>query len=190
LAGTGIRRNPEESGGIQSKYMNSCPTGIPAKNSCDSSKKQQFLRPPPKPRSCEKILQKTRKKRNPQESCFFLFLSPKNRFLSNRNRQPRQWQWQRGSGGGSSGGSMVAAAAEARQEAWWQRSSSCSGGTHTRRPPLPLHPPSAGIRQCPQMKLVQHLMSTYGKPTPNAMCQNKLMFIATYNLKDPPKLLF
>ncbi len=26
-----IRRNPEESGGIQSKYRNSCPAGIPAK---------------------------------------------------------------------------------------------------------------------------------------------------------------
>jgi hypothetical protein len=38
LAGTGIRRNPEESGGIRSKYRNSCPTGIPAKNSCDAAK--------------------------------------------------------------------------------------------------------------------------------------------------------
>ncbi len=31
---------------------------------------------------------KHRKKRNPQESFFLLFLSPKNKFLSNRNRQP------------------------------------------------------------------------------------------------------
>ncbi len=31
----------------------------------------------------------TGKKRNPQESFFLLFLSPKNKFLSNRNRQPR-----------------------------------------------------------------------------------------------------
>ncbi len=33
-------------------------------------------------------------------------------------------------------------------------------------------------------------MSTYGKPTPNAMRQNNLMYISTYNPKDPPKLLF
>jgi hypothetical protein len=45
LAGTGIRRNPEESGGIRGKYRNSCPKGIPAKNSCDHGKKQEFLRP-------------------------------------------------------------------------------------------------------------------------------------------------
>jgi hypothetical protein len=74
LAGTGIWRNPEESGEIRSKYRNSCPTGIPAKNSCDSGKKQEFLRPPPKPRSCEKILRKTQEKkeilRNPVFFCF------------------------------------------------------------------------------------------------------------------------
>jgi hypothetical protein len=63
LAGTGIRRNLEESGRIRRKYRNSCPTGIPAKNSCDSGKKQEFLRPPPKPRSCEKILWKTQEKK-------------------------------------------------------------------------------------------------------------------------------
>jgi hypothetical protein len=45
LAGTGIRRNPEESGGIRTKYRNSCPTGIPAKNSCKIGKKPEFLRP-------------------------------------------------------------------------------------------------------------------------------------------------
>jgi hypothetical protein len=43
LAGTGIWRNPEESGGIRSKYRNSCPTGNPAKNSCDSGKKTGIL---------------------------------------------------------------------------------------------------------------------------------------------------
>jgi hypothetical protein len=64
LAGTGIR----------SKYRNSCPTGIPAKKSYDSGKKQEFLQPPPKPRSCEKILRKTQEKkeilRNPVFFCF------------------------------------------------------------------------------------------------------------------------
>jgi hypothetical protein len=33
LAGTGILRNLQESSGIRSKYRNSCPPGIPAKNS-------------------------------------------------------------------------------------------------------------------------------------------------------------
>jgi hypothetical protein len=79
LAGTGIRRNPEESGGIRSKYRNSCPTGISAKKSCDSGKKQEFLRPPTKPRSCEKFLRKTKGKkeilRNPGRNGFFC---PKN----------------------------------------------------------------------------------------------------------------
>jgi hypothetical protein len=81
LAGTGILRSPEESKGIRSKCRNSCPTGIPAKNSCDSSKKQEFLRPPPKPRSFEKILWKTQEKkilRNPGRNGFF---GPKNKFL-------------------------------------------------------------------------------------------------------------
>jgi hypothetical protein len=55
----GIRRNLEESGGIRCKCRNSCPAGIPAKKSCESGKKQEFLRPPPKPHSCEKFLRKT-----------------------------------------------------------------------------------------------------------------------------------
>ncbi len=38
-------RNPPESGGFRGKYWNSCSTGIPAKKSCDSEKKQEFLRP-------------------------------------------------------------------------------------------------------------------------------------------------
>jgi hypothetical protein len=76
LAGTGIRQNPEEYGGIRSKNRNSCPRGIPAKNSCDSCKKQEFLRPPPKPRSCEKFLRKTQEKkeilRNPGRNGFLV----------------------------------------------------------------------------------------------------------------------
>jgi hypothetical protein len=65
-----------------SKYRDFCPTGIPAKKSCDSGKKQEFLRPPPKPRSCEKFLRKTQGKkeilRNPGRNGFF---GPKNKFL-------------------------------------------------------------------------------------------------------------
>jgi hypothetical protein len=82
LAGTGILRKPPEYGGFRGKYRNSCPTGIPAKNTCKNEKKQEFLRPPPKPRSCEKFLQKTQEKkeilRNPVRNGF---LGPKNKFL-------------------------------------------------------------------------------------------------------------
>jgi hypothetical protein len=79
--GTVIRRNREESGGIRSKYRNSCPAGIPAEKSCDSGKNQEFLQPPPKPCSCEKFLQKTQEQKNPQESWQERFFGPKNKFL-------------------------------------------------------------------------------------------------------------
>jgi hypothetical protein len=80
LAGTGIHRNPEESGGIWGKYRNSCPTGIPAKKSCDSGKNRN---------SCDHLQNhlpvknssgKHRKKilRNPGRNRFF---GPKNKFL-------------------------------------------------------------------------------------------------------------
>jgi hypothetical protein len=36
----------------------------------------------------------------------------------------------------------------------------------------------------------EQLMLTCGKPTPNMMRQNNLTFIAAYNPKDLPKLLF
>ncbi len=39
-------------------------------------------------------------------------------------------------------------------------------------------------------EIFEQLMPRYGKPTPDAMCQNKLTFIAAYNPKDPPELLF
>jgi hypothetical protein len=45
LAGTGIRRNPPDSGRIWSKYRNSCPTGIPAKKSCKSEKNRNSCDP-------------------------------------------------------------------------------------------------------------------------------------------------
>jgi hypothetical protein len=89
LAETGIWRNPEESGEIRSKYRNSCPTGIPAKKSCDIGKKQEFLRPPPKGGSCEKFLRNKKKSsgilRNPGRNGF---LGPRNKFLSYRKMQP------------------------------------------------------------------------------------------------------
>jgi hypothetical protein len=86
LAGTGIRRNPEESGeirrnpeesgGICCKHRNSCPAGIPAKKSCESGKKQGFLRPPPKPHSCEKFLRKTQEKKKSSGILFFTVFKP------------------------------------------------------------------------------------------------------------------
>jgi hypothetical protein len=76
LAGTGIQRNPEESGGIRSKYRNSCPAGIPVKNSCESGKKQEFLRPPPKPHSCEKFLWKTQEKKKSSGILVFTVFEP------------------------------------------------------------------------------------------------------------------
>jgi hypothetical protein len=39
-------------------------------------------------------------------------------------------------------------------------------------------------------KIFEQLMSTYSKPTPDAMCQNNLTFISAYNPKNPPELLF
>jgi hypothetical protein len=71
LGGTGIWRNPEESRGIHCKLRNYCPAGIPAKNSCESGKKQEFLRPPPKPHSCEKFLWKTQEKKESLGIHFF-----------------------------------------------------------------------------------------------------------------------
>jgi hypothetical protein len=39
-------------------------------------------------------------------------------------------------------------------------------------------------------KIFDQLMTTYGKPTPDAVRQNNLIFFSTYNPKDPPELLF
>ena len=39
-------------------------------------------------------------------------------------------------------------------------------------------------------KIFDQLMLTYGKPTPNAVHQNNVMFFSTYNPKDPLELLF
>jgi hypothetical protein len=42
---SGILRNPQESSGIRSKYRNSCPPGIPAKNSCKIGKNRNYCDP-------------------------------------------------------------------------------------------------------------------------------------------------
>jgi hypothetical protein len=64
LARIGIRRNLEESRGIRCKRRKSSPAGISATKYCVSGDKQKFLRPQPKPCSCEKILWKTQKKKS------------------------------------------------------------------------------------------------------------------------------
>jgi hypothetical protein len=38
--------------------------------------------------------------------------------------------------------------------------------------------------------IFDQLQTTYGKPTPDAMRQNNLAFLAPYNPQDPPELLF
>ncbi len=38
--------------------------------------------------------------------------------------------------------------------------------------------------------IFDQLMTTYGKPTPDAMRQNNLNFLAAYNPQEPPELLF
>jgi hypothetical protein len=69
LAGTGIRtkyRNPDI-------IQESCPTGFPAKNSCDIGKKQEVLQPPQNDVPVKNSSGKHSKKRNPQESCSICF---------------------------------------------------------------------------------------------------------------------
>jgi hypothetical protein len=77
-AAFGGNRNPPESGGFRGKYRNSCPTGIPAKNSCKNGKKQEFLRPLQNHIPVKNSSGKRRKKRNHQESWQERFLGPKN----------------------------------------------------------------------------------------------------------------
>jgi hypothetical protein len=72
----GGNRNLEESGGIRWKYRNSCPAGIPAKKSCKSGWKQEFLRPLQN-RVPVNNLRRKKMEKNHQESCVFLFFSPK-----------------------------------------------------------------------------------------------------------------
>jgi hypothetical protein len=70
------KRNPPDSGGILSKYRNSCPQEflrkIPVK-----SKKPEFLRPLQNHVPVKNSSGKHRKKRNPQESCQERIFGPK-----------------------------------------------------------------------------------------------------------------
>jgi hypothetical protein len=85
LAGTIILQN---SGGILSKYRNSCPQEFLRKITVKLEKKMEFLRPLQN-HSCDKFLRKNAvKKRNPQESCQEWFFGPKKLIPENRNRQP------------------------------------------------------------------------------------------------------
>ena len=38
--------------------------------------------------------------------------------------------------------------------------------------------------------IFDQMASVYGKPTPDAMRQNNINFLAVYNPQDPPKILF
>jgi hypothetical protein len=84
LAGTGIRKNPSDSGGFWSKYRNSCPAGIPAKNPVKVKKNRNSCDPLQNHVPMKKISGKHRKKiilRNPVRNCF---LGPNIKFLKTR----------------------------------------------------------------------------------------------------------
>jgi hypothetical protein len=74
--GTGIRRNPVESGGIRGKYRNSCPTGIPAKNSCDIGKNRNSCDPLQKQVPVKNSSGKHRKKKKSSGILFFSVFEP------------------------------------------------------------------------------------------------------------------
>jgi hypothetical protein len=38
--------------------------------------------------------------------------------------------------------------------------------------------------------IVDQIVTMYGKPTPDTMCQNNLTFLAAYNWQDHPEILF
>jgi hypothetical protein len=101
LAGTGIRRNPEKSGGIQRNPEKSggirwnllyTQEFLSRRNSCKNpvkvAKNRNSWHPLQNSVPVKNSSGKHRKKRNPKESFFLLFFGPKNKFLSNRNRQP------------------------------------------------------------------------------------------------------
>ncbi len=55
----------------------------------------------------------------------------------------------------------------------------------------PTTPPTTGWNATMSIRdIFDQLASTYGKPTPDAMRQNNVNFLAAYNPQDPPELLF
>jgi hypothetical protein len=51
----------------------------------------------------------------------------------------------------------------------------------------PTTPPTTGWNATMSLHdIFDQLVTTYGKPTPDTICQNKLRFLAVYNLQDPP----
>ena len=55
----------------------------------------------------------------------------------------------------------------------------------------PTTPPTTGWNATMSIRdIFDQLASTYGKPTPDAMRQNNVNFLAPYNPQDPPELLF
>ncbi len=52
-------------------------------------------------------------------------------------------------------------------------------------------PPTIGCNSTMTLNdIFDQLMTTYGKPTPDALHQNNLNFLAAYNPQEPPELLF
>ncbi len=55
----------------------------------------------------------------------------------------------------------------------------------------PTTPPTTGWNATMSLcDIFNQLATTYGKPTPDTMHQNNLIFLAVYNPQDPPKILF
>jgi hypothetical protein len=55
----------------------------------------------------------------------------------------------------------------------------------------PTNPPTTGWNATMSIrKIFDQMASTYGKPTPDAVRQNNVNFLAAYNPQDPPKILF
>jgi len=56
---------------------------------------------------------------------------------------------------------------------------------------LPSIPPTTGWNVTMSIcNIFQQMVSMYGKPTPDAMRQNNVNFLAAYNPQDPPEILF
>ena len=52
-------------------------------------------------------------------------------------------------------------------------------------------PPTIGWNSTMMLSdIFDQMMTTYGRHTPNAVCQNMMTFLAPYNPQDPPEILF